>query len=457
MSDTTEVALDPPPPRRSRGRTAVGILAVVAVIAGAAFAAISLGGSDSNTPEDPVRAMFAAAEQGDMLGVMEELDPGERDALRGSLSDIVDELNRLDILHGASLKHLSGAEIKVKDLDLASDKVDDGLAHVRITKGTGSFDVDASKLPLGGFSKDLAGDSLKSAKSSSSDSLKSSGKTDFITTVKRGGRWYVSIGYSLAEIARVDAGKSRADLGTGVAANGTSTPEAAVRDMIMAATKLDVRRLVELLPPDELGAVQDYAALFLGQAEQGAQDAKGQFSIEIPTLELGASTSGDHATVKVTKLAISATFGELSFAYKDGCFDFTTPAASGPPTAKHLCNLTNPTALTDALGLPADLTPPKLSFTDKKVDAGIETTRVDGKWYVSPTRTSLVGLVELLRLFQPSDLTALRDYYKKAFESFSSSIACPATASAQGAPSDGLGESSCSTSVAPLTSASSGY
>jgi hypothetical protein len=150
MSDTPEIAIEPPAPRRSRGRIVAGFVAVVAIIGGVAFAAASLGDSGSNSPEDPVRAMFAAAQQGDVLGVMAELDPGERDALRGPLSDLVTELNRLDVRKDAHLDHLTGVQLQVEGLELSSDAVDSGLAHVRINKGSSSYAVDPDKLPLGG-------------------------------------------------------------------------------------------------------------------------------------------------------------------------------------------------------------------------------------------------------------------------------------------------------------------
>jgi hypothetical protein len=41
---------------------------------------------------------------------------------------------------------------------------------------------------------------------------------------------------------------------------------------------------------------------------------------------------------------------------------------------------------------------------------------VDGKWYVSPTRTMLEGLVGELKLFQPRDLTTIRDYVQQVIE-----------------------------------------
>jgi hypothetical protein len=230
----------------------------------------------------------------------------------------------------------------------------------------------------------------------------------------------------VAEIARLDAGKSRADLGAGVPAKGTDSPEAAVRDLITAATKLDVRRLVELLPPDELGAVHDYAALFLGAAERGAQDANKDVSITMPTLELDSSTSGDHATVRIRKLAIAARLGDASFAYRDGCIDVTPPATTndtGRP--QHVCDLRDTTELLRSFGVTGGSKPPTLSFANKKADIGIIATRVDGKWYVSPTRTSLVALVDTLRMFRPSDLTTIRDDVKQVLQGFTGSAGDP--------------------------------
>lgn len=429
MTDITEPVLAPEPqPRRSNGRM-VGLgVAIVAVIAGAVFAAFALANNGGNNPDDPVKAMFEAAQRGDALGIMEQLDPGERDALRGPLQDVTRELNRLRVLSGADLSHLTGYELKVENLDLQTTKVRDDLAHVAIKNGTSAYKVDPDKLPLGTFVRDLAGDKLKDSASSGTGDLKTTGDdTGFVTTVKRGDRWYVSIGYSVAEVARQDRGVDIKDIGDGVVARGADTPQDAVRDLLTAATKLDVRRAIELMPPDEMGALQSYAGMFIRDAEMSANDAREQFNVTFPTLELDSATSGNQSLVTVTKFSVSGTVGGAQVTYKDGCFDATPPpSAQGASKPMHLCQGSNPL---DALqqfggtGGAANLPPaPDFSFKGKRPKVGIMTVKVDGTWYVSPTRTFLDDLVATLKLVQPSDLDKGRDWFTSLARSFGLNI-----------------------------------
>jgi hypothetical protein len=413
--EPTEVDLDDPVTRTRNRRVALA-LGAVAVVAAAAFAAFSLA-SDTNDPEDPVRAMLGAAERGDVLGVMEQLDPGERDALKGPISDLVDELNRLDVLHDADLGHVTGVDLEVDDLELRSTVVRDDIARVT-AQGTTKGKLDVSKLPLGGFVRDLVGDDGPGATDSTTGKLDTG--DDFITTVKRGDRWYVSIGYSIAELARRDAGASFDDMGPGVAAKGTDTPEDAVRELVHAATELDVRRIIELLPPGELGAVQDYAGLFIDEAEQ-AKDDMGDYTATVSKLELDSKVDGDHALVYVRDAAAELAAGDMALRYADGCADVTQPrldpeSGEVAPSTTHLCNGSDPTEALQGLGGLSDIDPPKLSFEGKHADLGIAVTRVEGRWYVSPTRTLLGGLVAELRLFQPKDLTELGDWFQRSVE-----------------------------------------
>lgn len=400
--------LDVAPVKRSPSqRIAIAIGAAVVVLA-ATFAAVSLAGGDENGPTDPVRAMLVAAEHNDVLGILEQLDPGERDAVRGPLQELAGELNRLGVLDHASLSNLTGYELKVSDLALDATEVRDGLQTVKVSAGKTAYTIDPSKLPLGRFVRDLAGDGLNE-KSSGTGDLKQGEGDPPIAVVKRGNRWYVSVGYSAAESARRDAKKSIADLGSGVPAVGADSPEQAVRDLITAATKLDVRRLVELLPPDELGAVHDYANLFIAAAENGAAGARDSFSITMPTLDLAADTTGDQSMVTITALELSGSSGGTTFSFKDGCLD-----VSGD-SPQHLCPGQNIVQGLQALPLSlfGDVQPPQFSFAGKHAKVGIVATRVDGKWYVSPTRTLLTDVVAAMKLVEPSDLDKARDWFKQ--------------------------------------------
>lgn len=417
-TEPTEVSVDIDAAPRPRARTAALLVGIVAVLGAAIFAGLSLA-DERNAPEDPVRAMLEAVERGDVLGVLEQLEPGERDALREPLTELVDELDRLEILEGADLGDLSGIEVEFEELTLASEEVGDGVAAVTITGGRGRYRFDAGELPLGSFVLDLLGEGVDDAESSGEEELASRDDDDIIATVRRGGRWYVSIGYTVAEAARRDAGVAFGDMGTGVSAEGAESPEDAVRELVDAARTLDLRRMIELLPPGELGAVQAYAGLFLPEAEAAASEARGELEIDVPTLELDSETSGDRATVFVREAEFTASAGDDGgMSYADGCLDLALPGAE----RQRFCEGDDPADLLGGSmfgmfdGIFEGIEPPELSFQDEQPPFGIATVRVDGRWYVSPTRTALDALVETARLFERRDLDEIRRYVEEVFE-----------------------------------------
>jgi hypothetical protein len=407
MTDTTpEIPVDlPSPPRRGPGRIIAALVAAVAVVAGGLFAAGALTGG-GNTPEDAVRDLFAAIEREDVLGALAQLDPGERDAVEGSLEQLTAELNRLGILEGASLAKIDGIDFRFDDLEYRTTDVRDGLATVRV-RGRSTSKVVGRDLPLGEFVRELVGDEIDELDEVDSDDF--TDEDDLFATVKRGDTWYVSIGYSVAESARRDADLSIRDLGDGVTPRGADTPEDAVRRFFGAFAELDVRGMIELLPPGEMSALHDYAGMFLSDAEASVEDLEGAFSLSFPGLELQAHTDGDRSRVAVVKTGVEASFGEMSFRYEDGCAEVAMPGGGEPV---RVCNDDDPAKALEALGL-GELQPPKLSFEDKRPDLGFITVRVDGLWYVSPLRTWLDNGVAVVKLFERRDLEALKDYFTR--------------------------------------------
>jgi hypothetical protein len=403
-----------PAPGRGR-RIAIAVASVAVVLAGV-FAAVNIAAGEENEPTDPVRAMIEAAERGDAIGILEQLEPGERDALRDPLVAITSELNRLGILEGASLSKLSGYELDVTDLELEASEVADGIQSVRITSGTSTYSVDPSEFPVGPFVRELTGDEPLGEKDSGESDIRSESEDDEVVVVKRGGRWYVSIGYTIAESARRAVGVTIADMGPGVTADGADSPEDAVRDLLMALSELDVRRMIELLPPGEMGALQAYAGLFIEEAEGAAHLAGRSASIAIPKLDLDADTDGSRSLVTVRDIEIEATVdGGGTFSYKDGCLRFGGPGQD----PIRICEGDDPSEIVQnylgVTGFPMpDLaeTPemPAFSFLKKQIDLGFTTTRVDGKWYVSPVRTWLDSTATVLEAFEPGDLDLARDW-----------------------------------------------
>src|SRR5205823_347014 len=115
------------------------------------------------------------------------------------------------------------------------------------------------------------------------------------------GRWYVSLWYTVAETVRRHANAAVPAFGQGVGARGAATPEEAVRQLVDAGVRLDVRRAVELTPPDEAAALHDYAPLFVGKADESARRMRTEgTAITVKALDVHATTHGDRAVATIT-------------------------------------------------------------------------------------------------------------------------------------------------------------
>lgn len=370
---------------RGRGRRIAVAGGAVAVLAGGLFAAASLAGDDGNSPEAPVRAFLASVEDGDALGALEQLLPAERDAVRDSLVDLVDELNRLEVLD-TDLGDVSGVEVDFEGVELASE-VDGDLARVTASGGRVSYAVGLAGPPLGDFLRDLLGDDLPAAERGSSEIEESD---DFLVTVERGGRWYLSFGYTLAEQARVARGTSLEDLGPGVAATGAESPEAAVESFLRSAAALDLEAVLGGLSPD-LEPLRRYAGLFLDGTEGGLLGMAGALDLEIGEMTLDSEVDGDRALVRVEDVELSGTVG-------------------GRPVDEDALG-----GLGAQLGVPAAGLP---SIGDgEEPDLGVVVVRDGGRWFVSPVGTTLDGLVAVLRVFDGDDLQEVAELLTGGFGS----------------------------------------
>jgi hypothetical protein len=413
MSDSTEIGLEPTPqpPARSRGK-AIGLgIGALAVVAGGAFAAFSLSSSDSGSPEDPVRELLAALDEGDVLGALEQLEPGERDAMRDPMIDLVDALNRLEILEGASLDQLEGIDVGFTDVELSSEEVTDGIAHVRIEGGNASYDFDPAELPLGDFVTQFL-DPADLEATSDEDPLEA--EDDYVTTVERDGEWYVSIGYTIAEAAREEAGMSFEDMGEGIEADGADSPEGAIEEMLEAIESKDLERGLALLAPGEMGALHRYAGLYLDEAPD-----YGEVEIEIGEPELEVVGDGSRRKVLVSIPSFRAVDEGASATYEDGCI---TIEDESMPEPQEVCTGDDPFAALGEAGLPIDMFGipelPELSVVNDPPDFGVIVTEVDGEWYVSPVGTALTALSDTLGAMERADLDAIVAWVGELQEAF---------------------------------------
>jgi len=400
--------------RPRSGVVAALVVGIVGLFASAVFALALFGGEGgASTPEDAVHQMLDAVEQEDVIGVLESLAPGERDAMRDPVEDVASELKRLGILdEGFDLGKIGGVDVEFENVELSSESIADHLAAVQIVGGTARATTTPDELPIGPVLRDLMSEF-------GADEIEPSATTEdlaegevTIATVKAGGRWYVSLFYSIAETARRAAGEPLPDFGSGVPAEGAESPEAAVEGLLHAAVDLDVRRLIALTPPDEMAALHDYAPLFLDDAEEDIAGLReGGFDLHVDGLELDTDVDADRARVAFKAVAFSGVVdGEaVSFSWDGECVRVEAPQMG----VEEQCRGDEPSADDEMLfPIPAGLGSLQFSLT---------AVQVDGAWYVSPTGSVLDLVVDVLRGLEREDVENIGDFFSGFFPFFGTS------------------------------------
>ena len=419
------------------GRAVAGIIGVLILLGGTVFAVTQIGSSGPSSAEDAVRELLDAASDEDILGVLAALDPGERDALRQPVEDLFAELERLEVLDPAfELDGIPGVDLEFQDVQLRSTPVRDDLVRVYLTGGTMTSGVDGDQVPLGDFVEDTMarfGGDIADLESSETSDL--ADDTTFLVARNGPDGWRVSIGYTLAEVARVDAGLPLP--ASGIAPVGADSPEAAVQGMFQAIADLDLRGAISRLSPNELGALQDYAALFIDDAEASIDDATADVEVTIDDLTLRADESGDRASVFVETFGVTVTYeGESVSITTDGkCLTVGgplvdeelegTPFTDGPVCADEMSDLYGD--MLEESGLEAsEIELPEFPALVTP-EVGITTAKVDGDWYVAPASTYLDGVVSVLRVLERSHLEAFVDFVEEWFFGFGFGIGAEET------------------------------
>jgi hypothetical protein len=342
----------------------------------------ALSTSQTTTPQDAVTSLLDAAATGNVTGILAAIDPVEASAISGPLSQTVDDLKNLGVLDSsADLHAVTGISATFTKLGMRTAPVDPSrpdLAAVTFTGGAAPLHVDVSQLPLGslvaGF---LKGRGLDATSVQRSAPLGGTGAaTHPLVTVQRNGEWYVSIGYSIAENARLQAGLPFPT--TPVPAVGAASATAVAQTLVTAATGGDARRPVELLDPDEMEAVHDYGDLFLDKLPAPSPSP-------VTVTSLGLATSPVPGGTLVTVQDFSATVhGDVVSLTSAGCF-----VASGPDVpggTQHLCEPAGSNLL---------------------AGYGIVAVERDGSWYLDPLRTLADDAEHIIRGVNVAELGKL--------------------------------------------------
>ena len=295
----------------NRRRRAAGIGATIAVIAGGigistvAFqGASNPGGADS--PEEAVREFADAVEREDVLGMIDVALPEEVTALRAVFEDATNEVERVGILDESfSLAAVAGIDITLPGLTLTTESIGADLAVVTATGGIVNATFDPTVFPLGSVVREVLGDDL--ATSQLSEPLSGSDPSVMLATVARDGRWYVSLGFTVAEYARVAAGAEFPPPAT-IERVGLDSPEAAALTFYERLAALDLEGAIATMAPGEGDALLRYSPLFLPNAtaaiERGRADG---LTVSISDVEFETSGSGDHPTLTPVSFVVDGT------------------------------------------------------------------------------------------------------------------------------------------------------
>jgi len=403
----------PPPPKKRTGLLVGAIVVVVLLVAGAATMYFAFRGTQAGaaTPKEAALTLVNALGNNDVVGLVGGLTPAEADVINDYLNDGLGELKRLQAVKPDTRpEQITGVQLKTENLvfdDAAEERVNDHLSVTKLTDGTITVSSDWSKIPLTDkfVNKAFPGgkpDTPPTTKTYdiSDEIAKNGGKPIRIATVKVNGEWYPSLFYTIADYALIDAGKKWP--AQGIAANGADSPEAAVRAALDATLKADVKRLVELTPPDEMGALHDVGPLLV-EAAAGGKPTNGS----VTDLQTAVDDVSGGKRVRITKLALESGGESVSMEIDGDCIKVKQGGENKEVCGNDLAQMVAKAAEVDG----TDLTKEQLDAIERAaigyLHSGVVTTKVGGKWYVSPARTAGDLSMGFLRKLQPGDLETL--------------------------------------------------
>jgi hypothetical protein len=385
--------LAPAPAKKGRGKLVAATVAAVVVIGGgvATYAAVSSssGSGGSDNPKAAVQSLVSDLNKSDLIGVLDDLPPSERDAISKPFQQAVDSLKRNDVLRSdADLSNVSGVTVKTSNLTYADKtiSINDHVQIVQLTGGHIALNADATKAPFtSDFLRAVAPDGLASATASTSldisDVVQETGRPVRIATQKSGDKWYPSLLYTIADNAATSSGLQAPSAADRIPATGAPSADEAARAIITDLVQGDVEQAIGLLSPDELAVMHDYGKLIVDRAKYAAPDVQikdltftdhpidGGTRVVLKSVDVATPDAGD---IKVTMDGDCANVSAQGESRRLCSSEILSLATSGPFGE----NLTagQKQALQDL-------------FSGLQNAAGIDMSQTDGKWYVNPIRT----------------------------------------------------------------------
>jgi hypothetical protein len=376
------VSEEPPRRRRRPGPilvTAAGMAALLTIGAFAISALVGGGGSDS--PEGAVRQLAEAVSHEDALAAADVLAPGEVRSLHGTVEAAIHKAAELHAVD-ASAAPLRGVDFSVNDLQLSSERLGDDVVKVRIDRGHMSARTERRLLSA----------LLQKVVPEDSDGVRTvdlarlaHNEPTFLVTVRRDGKWYVSVAGTILEYVRMNENGPSPDFASPPPGTlGADSPDAAVQDGLHAIASRNWDRLLVLVSPEE-------APLYAYRATLDRSIGDSQSTFTVDQLTTSSVVDGDVAHVTVHALG-STDSGPWS--WDGGCITGTSDGER-----QTIC-------------VPARFSLIRLFFgyesqPEPGAPSEITVIRRDGRWFVSPVGTALDVLDVWIQRFDQRTLYSL--------------------------------------------------
>lgn len=392
---------------KGRGRL-VALSAAVIVLAGggvATYAAVSssdpTGGAA--TPQAAITKLVSDINANDLVGVLDDLPPGERDAITKPFLDTVDQLKRTQVLRSdADLHKVDGVDVSASNLTFASKTVtvNDHVQVVELTGGTIHVSADAAKLPFTSQFLNLAApDGLKGSTVDQTvdvgQKVRQSGKPIRLATQKVDGRWYPSLLYTIADNAVTSQHLTAPT--SSIPANGASSADEAVRGFVEALLAGRVERAIELSSPDELAVLHDYGQLVVDRAHYSAAP------VQITNLTFSDSSVSGGVLVTLKEIDLTAQGQTVSVKVDGQCISATVGGETRRFCGSDIANSLGSTGIS--------LTPDQAAALSRAFSGisklGLTATQSGGKWYVNPIRSYFSLSATVLAGLHDGDLLTL--------------------------------------------------
>jgi len=308
------------------------------------------------------------------------------------------------------LASVQGVDLEFTDLTYSPEPLGAGVTRVQVD-GSVTTSGDVTELDLGSLVLDnIPARELELMQEEATTASTEVFDEVAVVAVERGGRWYVSLWYSVAEAARRSANAPLPQFGAGPTPVGGETPEESVSNLANAAAQLDLGGVIAQLDPEETAALYDYSTLFLDNADAAAAELWADdpdFSISIDRLDLRSEVDGDDAVVWVDGIAVSVSGldGNVVIDTASDCLVFT--ADEWNPDGQ--CEI-DQDDLEDANEWGLDL------GLDGLPAPSVRAHRVGDRWYLAPTASVLQPMLEMMRVVDADQLQRWVDDPDALFE-----------------------------------------